>query len=385
MPGPFTRYAGTLAGLLLVLTGCTSDPASDPGPASGSRSPDSGTPTGKPSRSNDPTGNVVPGGTVGKPAKVTATRSLLDWKPVPGPVSSTVTSSGDWTLAVDEDATEATLRSTSGSGSGNATVSTTPRERISDAFIDGEYAVVVKQDRQETRPASAVVLDLAKIAEVRTIDGSSDVPTTSGGTWALGEGHLVHATVDDGAYCAATVDLATLTSTLGWCAPDRRGFNGARITPAGDALLTFDDARPACRTVVAVSGRSVTPFTGVSDCNAWEGLQLEDGAIWSVIPREKQIESAHLYARSGVDYYDLGPGTSGTLTWCGGAAYFVRDPQRDGDPAALLRWDVDRGLEVVYETSGARGFLTSPRCGGDTLTVTALTASGDEQVRASLR
>ena len=228
MPGPLPRYAGnftgplagslagSLAGLLLALTACTSGPATDPDPAGGSRSPGPSTATGEPSRSSDPTANVVPGGTVAKPAKVTATRRLLDWKPVPGPVSSTVTSSADWTLVVDEEATEATLRSTSESGT--ATVSTTARERISDAFLDGKYAVVVKQDRQETRPATAVVLDLDRLDDPRTVDGSSDVPTTSGGTWALGEGHLVHATVHDGAYCAATVDLATLQSTLGWCA-----------------------------------------------------------------------------------------------------------------------------------------------------------------------
>ena len=36
------------------------------------------------------------------------------------------------------------------------------------------------------------------------------MPTTNGGTWALGEGHLLHATIDDsGAYCLASVDLAS--------------------------------------------------------------------------------------------------------------------------------------------------------------------------------
>lgn len=385
MPGVLGRYAGplaVLAGLLLVPTACASDPTADPDPVSGSRPPDSASPTPKASRSDDPSPSPVPGGTAAKPAKLTATRGILDWEPVPGPVSATVTTSGEWTLTVNEDATEATLEGPKGSGA----VSTEPRERISDAFIDGEYAVVVKQDRQETRPALAVVLELDQLSgKVRTIDGSSDVPTTSGGTWALGQGHLVHATVHDGAYCTATVDLAGRTSKLGWCAPDHQGFNGARITPAGDSLLTFDDGRPACRTVVALAGDSVTPFTGVVDCKAWEGLQLEDGAVWSVIPNENQIENARLYARSGDDYFDLGPGTSGTLTWCAGAAYFVRDPQRDGDPATLLRWNVAQGLEVAYATAGGQGFLTTPRCGGDTLTLTALTASGDEQVRASLR
>jgi hypothetical protein len=71
--------------------------------------------------------------------------------------------------------------------------------------------------------------------------------------------------------------------------------------------------------------------------------------------------------------------------WCGGASYFVRDPQREGDPAALMRWSTDDGLTVAYESPGGQAFLSEPRCGGDTLTVTALAEEGDEQVSASLR
>ena len=43
-------------------------------------------------------------------------------------------------------------------------------------------------------------------------------------------------------------------------------------------------------------------------------------------------------------------------------------------------------LDVVYEApAGKDGFVASPlRCGGDQLTVTALTAAGDEQVTARL-
>ena len=179
--------------------------------------------------------------------------------------------------------------------------------------------MVVLQDKQETRPGSATVVDL-RSGDTFTVDGSSDVPTTNGGTWALGEGHLLHATVHHGSYCVASVDLATRKSTLGWCAPPRTGFNSAEITPAGDSLLTFDDSRPACRTVVALTGTRVTPFAGVPDCQGWDGLVTKDGAVWSVIPNEHRIEAAHTYARTSGGYYDLGPSVSGSLTWCGGAA-----------------------------------------------------------------
>ena len=63
----------------------------------------------------------------------------------------------------------------------------------------------------------------------------------------------------------------------------------------------------------------------------------------------------------------------------------MRDPQRDGSAAALMRWrPADRGLDVVYESPrGGEAFLSAPRCGGDTITVTAFAQSGDEQVSAA--
>ena len=70
-----------------------------------------------------------------------------------------------------------------------------------------------------------------------------------------------------------------------------------------------------------------------------------------MIPNEHKIDESHVYAHSGDSWLDLGPATAGTLTWCGDAAYFVRDPQRDGAAAALMRWRARgrarRGLRVA--------------------------------------
>lgn len=375
------RYAVPVAALALLLAACSDndqEPSPDPttsDPSSPS-TPDSSTP---PPSSTESSG-LPSGGTPAEPAVVTAETKLLDWQQVPGSVESTVTRSSEWTLTLNKAGTRAKIE---GPDSGSE-VATSSRQRISDAFLDGQYAVVVLQDRQETQPSSAQVTDLAT-GNRFTVDGSSDIPTVNGGTWALGQGRLLHATLSKGAYCIASVDLATRKSTLGWCAPKRHGFNDAHVTPFGDSLMTFDDSRPACRTAVSLSGTEVEPFPGVPDCKAWDGLLLDDGAVWSVIPREKQIENAHFYARLGDGYFDLGPGTSGTLMWCADAAYFVRDPQRDGDPASLMRWSPGDGLSVVYDSPEGQAFLTAPRCGGDTITVTALAQAGDEQVSARVR
>ena len=107
--------------------------------------------------------------------------------------------------------------------------------------------------------------------------------------------------------------------------------------------------------------------------------------MWSEIPDEKKVEAAELFVDTGSGPEELGPGTSGTLTWCGDAAYFVRDPQRQSEPARLVRVR-DGEAEVVYESPGTgNAFLSAPRCGGTDLTVTAFTAAGDEQVTTRLR
>ena len=372
-------YVASAALLLAALSACGDDdpetePASSPTTGAASTPATDDGPTGTPSTSSSPAAPA--GGPADRPTALEAATDLLDWQGVPGPVRDTVTRSGEWTLEVDANGAGASLEGpSSASGSGSS------GERVSDALIDGDYAVVVMQDKAEQRPSSAEVTDLAT-GRSFTIDGRSDVPTTNGGTWALGGGRLLHATIDRGAYCLASVDLETRKSSLGWCAPKRHGFNAAHITPAGDSMMTFDDSHPSCRTVVTVVGDRTEPFPGAARCKAWEGLLVDGGAVWSVVPNERRIEDVHFYARQDDGYFDLGPGTAGTLVWCGGASYFVRDPQRDGDPAELMRWSAEDGLSVAYRSPGGQAFLAEPRCGGDTITVTALAEQGDEQVSA---
>ena len=69
-----------------------------------------------------------------------------------------------------------------------------------------------------------------------------------------------------------------------------------------------------------------------------------------------------------------------------GAAYFVRDPPTDADPARLMRFTPDGTLAVVFESASQdNAFLSVPRCGGDAITLTSYGEQGDEQVTADLR
>ncbi|HEX5861007.1 MAG TPA: hypothetical protein VFY58_04145, partial [Nocardioides sp.] len=226
------RLATLAAGLVLAgaLAGCADD---EPRQAAGEPTSE---PTSEPTEPSSTAESVAPtddetdlvGGPAEEPAPVEPTTDLLEWTRVPGPSTTTVTRSGAWTLTVDEGGGRATLR---GPGGTEIFVADS-RQQISDALIDGDWAVVVFQDELETAPASAEVVALNGAGGTFTVDDSSDVPTTTGGTWALGDGTLVHPTIGPGgSYCLATVDLDERSSERTWCAEKRHGFNAARITP----------------------------------------------------------------------------------------------------------------------------------------------------------
>jgi len=355
--------AAVLAVALLAVAGCASD--QDSGPPNPS--------------AQDSASGAPEGGTPDQPAPIEATRSLLEWVAAPGLVANTVTTNGTWFLTVEASGDAYRL-----DGPDEAFGTGQEGTRITNALLDTDWAVVVRQDEGRKKPATAEVTDLAK-GEQFTIDKDSDVPTIPGGTWALGGDTLTYATLGaDGGYCVATMDLATRETSIAWCAEAKHGFNAAHVTDHGTAVLGFDDAKPSCRTVGTVADEQFDAFPGVPECAAWEGAALrDDAAIWSVIPKEDDIDTAEFFARVGEDYYDLGPGTSGTLVPCAGAAFFVRDPKREGDPARLMRWD-GSSLAVVYEAPPGQSFLEAPRCGDAALVVTALSEGGDEQVMAAL-
>jgi hypothetical protein len=376
------RYAVATA-LLLTLVACGDSDGDEPAAVPTASTTDS--PTSEPSPespSTSPTDGQVEGGTAEAPTALEPRTDPLDWQPVDGSVEDAVTRNGEWSLSVAEDGSTYQLEKVTAGGSSSGQAGANPGWKISDGLLDEDWAVVVLQDEKEEQPGKATVTNL-ETGKAFEIDGRSDVPTTNGGTWALGDDRLLHATIDKGAYCLAAVDLESRLSTVEWCAPEQHGFNAGHVTDAGISLLTFDNAETSCRTVASIADGQASPFPGATECKAWEGLLLEDdAAVWSVIPKEQRIEEAHLYARVGDGYFDLGPGTAGSLVSCDDAAYFTRDPQQQGAPAALMRWSPDDGLSVAYESPKGQAFIEQPRCGGDTMTVTARTSSGDEQVSA---
>ncbi len=364
------RFAAATAGLLALtaLTGCTT----------GGESSGNAEPTPAPSTPSTPTTSTtidpVP------TDHASALLDLLDWRPVPGPVDDTVTRSSRTTVTVTTDNKTARIEGAQSLelGSGN-------RSTISTVLVDEQRVVVVVEDTLAERADEATVLDSS--GGTAMLDGSSSPPTTTGGTWAMGQETLVHATVgDDGAYCLATVSLESGQGDTPWCAEPRHGFRGAVISDAGLSVMSFDDQRPvSCATLLGIDGSDATPFDGVTDCQGWDTVRLGDGAVWSEVPEPNRQDDAVFRARIGGQLLDLGAGTTGSLVYCAGAVYFVRDPQTDDDPARLIRVTTEGGMSIVYEsTSTGNAFLSPPRCGGDAITLTSYGEQGDEQVTADL-
>jgi hypothetical protein len=362
------------AAATLVLTGCSGKEQPTPPGSNSSTSA-----TSSPTADESPTG-----GTSDKPVPAKAVTRLLDWAPVEtaGNTASTgtVTQGADFSLSV-------------GSGKRIATLDRADRRTtlrapagflFNDVVSDGDWLVLVAQDEQETKPGRATVIELAS-GKRWYLDGRSDLPTTNGGAWAIGDGNVIHATTTAaGRYCSVSVDLATKRSRLGYCAPKQGGFSQVILSPSATSLLTFR-GQPQCRTVARLDTTRTTPFPGVPDCTGWDGAVTPTGAVWSVVTRKSRVEQSEFFASSDGGYHDLGVGTTGSLTWCGDSAYFVRDTQKDLDKARLLRWTPDAGLEVVYESPGSgEAFLAEPRCAGHVLSLSAFGEGGDEQVWATV-
>ena len=377
------RRVVTAVAAALALSSCGSTSSSTPTSSSGGSGPvaspphtlASGSHTVGPSPSDRPVGSPE------HPVVATLAQAPLSWKAVPGSPQDLVTVGEQWTLTVPNGGAIARLE-----GPHPRTIRAGAHASVTDAFLDDEHALVVSEDRLAQEPDRATLIDLRTGRET-VMDGRSDPPTVVGGTWALGRDSVVHATAGTHhRYCLATVDLADGTGATGWCAEPRHGFSRASVTDDGTTMMTFDDHRPSCRTLTTVHDSDLTPLPGVTTCKGWDSAVLDGTTVWSVVPNAHRIDVAHFFAHTDGGWWDLGPGTSGSLVTCAGSAYFTRDPDSHSDPARLLRWSpASAALSVVYSSKGTgNAFLSPPRCGGTHLTVTAYSQAGDEQVTASL-
>ena len=360
------RVRTTIAlALLVALAGCSGadEPSPDPPPSTDAVEPTTPAPSG---------------GTADDPTAVEATTALLDWQDTGVAPGARYVRGLAWEAVVSEDGSSVDLSSDS-AGTG---MSAGPGRTISEVLMSEDWAVVVRQDTAESDPSEVDVVDLTN-GEQRALVGPAPA---SGGSWALTGGDLYYPTYgDDRAYCLATSALADDNGEDGWCAPPRTGFTNLTASQHGVGMMTFDDARPACRTVNLLEAGVPQPLEGPTDCLGWDVAATADGAVWSEVPKPRRQEEAVFRASADGTFFDLGPGTTGTATPCGDSVFFVRDPQGADEPARLMRWTPDHTLEVAYESSSTgNAFLGEPACGGGVLALSSYGEQGDESVWATV-
>ena len=173
--------------------------------------------------------------------------------------------------------------------------------------------MVVPQDKAETAANVATVIDLADRRAARPRRLRS--PTTTGGTWALGDGDLCYPTIGDGrAYCLARSTWPTRTARTAGAPRRARASTTSTAASTASGMMTFDDPRPPCRTVALVDGSGYPAVEGARSATAGTARcsTTEPSGRWC--RKTSRIEAAHFYAPVGGGYFDLGPGTSGSLT-----------------------------------------------------------------------
>jgi hypothetical protein len=154
------------------------------------------------------------------------------------------------------------------------------------------------------------------------------------------------------------------------CVPPRHGFHQVGQSPYGIGYARFDDRRPAsCGTARAQRAPgSVADVPGPTACKVWDVLPLKgDGAVWGEVPKPRQIEVSEIkYRLPGEKVESLGYGTTGSLTWCGDSAWFLR--QMEG---RLMRWSPERGLELAFELPASEqvAVLSAPVCSGNSIAI----------------
>lgn len=251
-------------------------------------------------------------------------------------------------------------------------------DRVSDAMLDDRWAVVVEQDKLMSHPERATVTDL-RTHHSWTLDGAGALPTTTGGAWTLTGNTAVYATVHRGHFCAASVDLATRASALGWCAPARHGWNAPILGGGGLTILTFDDHHPSCRTLETTLAGD--PFRQATPCKATAGAVVGTSAVWLEVHNESQYEVSDVRVAAAGGVRDLGPADTGSLLVCGRDAYWAVDAQQRNGRAQLRRWD-GTSVSTVYQSKPGQAFMAQPVCAGSVLTVTSFSTSGNELVAA---
>lgn len=344
------------ATLLLVAAGCGDD----------------GEPAAEPTKSPTETPSASPPETAPPAAS-------LDWEPTGHSVDERVIVGERWTAI----ATETEVRFESTTGADDVAGPTDEGGSVNAVLLEGDTAVVSFAYGGETTVGTGYRIDLTTGEKTKIVTPEP----ANGGDWALIDDSLYYPALDeDQNACLATLAISDGNGEEGWCPPERVGIAELEANEHGVTAMLFDyDSDVSCRTLTLLDQTGVPqPVEGPADCSGWDIAATSTGIIWSEVPRPKRQEAAVFHALVDGAAQELGTGTTGTLTSCGGDTFFASDPVKRTDPARLMRWD-GTSLSVAYEsTSRGNAFLGTPECADGIITISSYGEDGDEQVSANV-
>lgn len=284
-----------------------------------------------------------------------------------------------WTAAVSG----AAVRFESSTGAANVTLPADGSGEVNAVLLEGDTAVISYAYGGERVAGLGYRIDLTSGERTEIITPEP----ANGGDWALMDDSLYYPALgEDQRACLATLAVSDGNGEEGWCPDGRVGIAEIDANEHGVSAMLFDYASAiSCRTLTLLDRAGVPqPFDGPTECLGWDVAATSTGMIWSEVPRPRRQEMAVFHAVVDGESQQLAKGTTGSLTSCGGDAFFVRDPATMNDPARLVRWDGSQ-LSVAYE-SASRGnaFLGKPECADGILTISSFGEDGDEQVSASV-
>jgi hypothetical protein len=351
----------TAVSMLLLVAACTSDDV----PTTKPRQPsaDSSSPPASPPDSEPPPSTP------------------LEWQATGHSVDERVVVGERWTAV----AREGRVRFESVVGrAGAIQVRTVEGGEVNALLLDGDTAVVSYAFGGEVSVGVGYRIDLSTGEQTKIVTPEP----ANGGDWALIDDSLYYPALgEDERACLAMLAVTDGNGEEGWCPPRRVGIAEVQANEHGVAAMLFDYASDiSCRTLTVLDQAGVPqPLDGPAECTGWDVAATRTGVIFSEVPRPRRQEAAVFRAiTDGGAPQRLARGTTGSLTSCGGDAFFVQDPGSMTDPARLMRWD-GASLSVAYESvSKGNAFLGSPECADDVLTISSFGEDGDEQVSASV-
>ena len=307
------------------------------------------------------------------------TTAPLDWQPTGHSVDERVIVGEKWTAI----ATESDVRFESATDGDDLSLPAVASGTVNAVLLEGDTAVVSYAFGGETVVGLGYRIDLTTGEQTEIV---SPEPA-NGGDWALIDDSLYYPALDeDQLACLATLAVTDGNGEEGWCPPGRVGIAELEANDDGVAVMLFDYGSDiSCRTLTMLDQTGVPqPLEGPAECTGWDIAATSTGIIFSEVPRPRRQESAVFHAVADGSPQKLAKGTTGSLTSCGGDAFFVSDPTTMTDPARLMRWD-GTTLSVAYESeSVGNAFLGKPECADGIVTFSSFGENGDEQVSASV-